>query len=332
MKDLNDYSLLKHNTFGMDVRAERFIEYVSEEELISILPLLHEHRFLHIGGGSNILFCGNYDGIILHSAIAGISVVAEDEASVSVKVGAGVQWDDFVSYAVEKRWSGAENLSLIPGEVGASAVQNIGAYGVEAKDLIENVETIDLTDGTRRVFLNSECVYGYRKSIFKNELKGRYAVTYVTYRLSKVFQPKIDYGNVREKLQGKELTPENVRNAVIDIRQSKLPDPEVTGNAGSFFMNPVVSLEKYEALKTENPDMPHYIVDGGVKIPAGWLIEKCGWKGKSLGRAGVCPNQALVLINLGGATGSDIVALSNAVCQSVSEKFGISISPEVNII
>ncbi len=332
MKDLNDYSLLKHNTFGMDVRAERFIEYVSEEELISILPLLHEHRFLHIGGGSNILFCGNYDGIILHSAIAGISVVAEDEASVSVKVGAGVQWDDFVSYAVEKGWSGAENLSLIPGEVGASAVQNIGAYGVEAKDLIENVETIDLTDGTRRVFLNAECVYGYRKSIFKNELKGRYAVTYVTYRLSKVFQPKIDYGNVREKLLGKELTPENVRNAVIDIRQSKLPDPEVTGNAGSFFMNPVVSLEKYEALKTENPDMPHYIVDGGVKIPAGWLIEKCGWKGKSLGRAGVCPNQALVLINLGGATGSDIVALSNAVCQSVSEKFGISISPEVNII
>ncbi len=332
MKDLNDYSLLKHNTFGMDVRAERFIEYVSEEELISILPLLHEHRFLHIGGGSNILFCGNYDGIILHSAIAGISVVAEDEASVSVKVGAGVQWDDFVSYAVEKGWSGAENLSLIPGEVGASAVQNIGAYGVEAKDLIENVETIDLTDGTRRVFLNAECVYGYRKSIFKNELKGRYAVTYVTYRLSKVFQPKIDYGNVREKLQGKELTPENVRNAVIDIRQSKLPDPEVIGNAGSFFMNPVVSLEKYEALKTENPDMPHYIVDGGVKIPAGWLIEKCGWKGKSLGRAGVCPNQALVLINLGGATGSDIVALSNAVCQSVSEKFGISISPEVNII
>lgn len=332
MKDLNDYSLLKHNTFGMDVRAERFIEYVSEEELISILPLLHEHRFLHIGGGSNILFCGNYDGIILHSAIAGISVVAEDEASVSVKVGAGVQWDDFVSYAVEKGWSGAENLSLIPGEVGASAVQNIGAYGVEAKDLIENVETIDLTDGTRRVFLNAECVYGYRKSIFKNELKGRYAVTYVTYRLSKVFQPKIDYGNVREKLLGKELTPENVRNAVIDIRQSKLPDPEVTGNAGSFFMNPVVSLEKYEALKTENPDMPHYIVDGGVKIPAGWLIEKCGWKGKSLGRAGVCPNQALVLINLGGATGRDIVALSNAVCQSVSEKFGISISPEVNII
>lgn len=332
MKDLNDYSLLKHNTFGMDVRAERFIEYVSEEELISILPLLHEHRFLHIGGGSNILFCGNYDGIILHSAIAGISVVAEDEASVSVKVGAGVQWDDFVSYAVEKGWSGAENLSLIPGEVGASAVQNIGAYGVEAKDLIENVETIDLTDGTRRVFLNAECVYGYRKSIFKNELKGRYAVTYVTYRLSKVFQPKIDYGNVREKLQGKELTPENVRNAVIDIRQSKLPDPEVIGNAGSFFMNPVVSLEKYEALKTENPDMPHYIVDGGVKIPAGWLIEKCGWKGKSLGRAGVCPNQALVLINLGGATGRDIVALSNAVCQSVSEKFGISISPEVNII
>lgn len=332
MKDLNDYSLLKHNTFGMDVRAERFIEYVSEEELISILPLLHEHRFLHIGGGSNILFCGNYDGIILHSAIAGISVVAEDEASVSVKVGAGVLWDDFVSYAVEKGWSGAENLSLIPGEVGASAVQNIGAYGVEAKDLIENVETIDLIDGTRRVFLNAECVYGYRKSIFKNELKGRYAVTYVTYRLSKVFQPKIDYGNVREKLQGKELTPENVRNAVIDIRQSKLPDPEVIGNAGSFFMNPVVSLEKYEVLKTENPDMPHYIVDGGVKIPAGWLIEKCGWKGKSLGRAGVCPNQALVLINLGGATGRDIVALSNAVCKSVSEKFGISISPEVNII
>lgn len=332
MKDLNDYSLLKHNTFGMDVCASRFVEYCSEEELLNVVPQLNGKRFLHIGGGSNILFCGNYHGIILHSAIGGITVETETPDSVSVRVGAGVVWDDFVSYTVDNGWSGAENLSLIPGEVGASAVQNIGAYGVEAKDLIERIEAIDLTDGTHRVFLKDECCYGYRKSIFKTELKGRYAITYVTYRLSKIFQPKLDYGNVREKLNGKELTPENVRNVVIEIRRSKLPDPEVTGNAGSFFMNPVVSTEKYEKLKTLYPDIPHYIVDGGVKIPAGWLIEKCGWKGKTLGRAGVCPNQALVLINLGGATGNDIVALSDAVCRSVNEKFGISISPEVNII
>lgn len=332
MKDLNDYSLLKHNTFGMDVLAERFIEYSSEEELLAVIPQLSGKNFLHIGGGSNILFCGIYHGIILHSAISGISVESETDSSVFVRVGAGVKWDDFVSYAVDKGWSGAENLSLIPGEVGASAVQNIGAYGVEAKDLIERIEAIDLNDGSRCVFLNKDCGYGYRKSIFKTELKGRYAITYVTYRLSKIFEPKLDYGNVREKLQGKELTPENVRNVVIEIRRSKLPDPEVTGNAGSFFMNPVVSKDKYESLKAVYPDMPHYVVDGGVKIPAGWLIEKCGWKGKSLGRAGVCPNQALVLINLGGATGQDVVALSDAVCRSVNEKFGISISPEVNII
>ena len=333
MKELKDYSLLHHNTFGMNVYAAYFVEYDSVDELCAflkqksyVLPLLH------IGGGSNLLFSGDFKGTILHSAIKGAEIVSETDETVDVRVGAGEIWDDFVAYTVQHNWYGAVNLSLIPGEVGASAVQNIGAYGVEAKDLIERIEVIDLTDGSRCVFLNKDCGYGYRKSIFKTELKGRYAITYVTYRLSKIFEPKLDYGNVREKLQGKELTPENVRNVVIEIRRSKLPDPEVTGNAGSFFMNPVVSTDKYESLKVVYPDMPHYVVDGGVKIPAGWLIEKCGWKGKSLGRAGVCPNQALVLINLGGATGQDVVALSDAVCRSVNEKFGISISPEVNII
>ena len=247
-------------------------------------------------------------------------------------------WDDFVGYCVEHGWYGTENLSLIPGEVGASAVQNIGAYGAEVKDVITAVETVGLQDGEVRMFDVSACGYAYRKSIFKEEWRGRYAVTHVHCRLSATFRPNLDYGGIREALSAEGIRPEKVtaqdlRRVVIAIRKAKLPDPKVQGNAGSFFMNPVVPREVYEAIKGDYPDVPHYEVDAErVKIPAGWLIERCGWKGRSLGRAAVHDRQALVLVNKGGATGRDILALCEAVRADVLSRFGISISPEVNII
>ena len=317
-----------YNTFGIDAKATKYVEYGSEEELIRLIPTLAGTAYFHVGGGSNLLFTHDYDGTILHSAIRGIEVDCD-----LVRVGAGVVWDEFVEWTVQNGWSGVENLSLIPGEVGASAVQNIGAYGVEAKDVIESVECVDLTDGSRRVFSNAECHYSYRQSIFKNEVRGRYAVTYVTYRLSRTFTPRLDYGNIRASLPvDTEVSPRLVRDTIIGIRRAKLPDPDVQGNAGSFFMNPVVSREQFLQIQAQYPQMPFYEVEGGVKIPAGWMIEQCGWKGKSLGPAAVHDRQALVLVNLGGATGADILRLCNAVRQSVHEKFNIDIHPEVNIL
>ncbi len=331
---MENYSLLQHNTFGMNVRAKRFFEYKSVEELqqlIKSVPI--DEPLLHIGGGSNLLFTSDYEGTILHSAIKGIEVVDETDDNILVRVGAGVVWDDFVAYCCEHNWGGVENLSLIPGEVGASAVQNIGAYGSEAKDTIALVEAVELRTGQLRVLGNAECNYAYRQSIFKQELKGKYAITYVTYKLDKHPVLKLDYGNIRTELQSKEhVTISDVRQAIIDIRNTKLPDPKILGNAGSFFMNPVVSREKFLSIQKDYPQMPFYEVGNGVKIPAGWMIEQCGWKGKSLGRAAVHDKQALVLINLGGATSDEIIALSDAVCKSVKDKFGVDIHPEVNFI
>ncbi|MBR1378116.1 MAG: UDP-N-acetylmuramate dehydrogenase [Bacteroidaceae bacterium] len=321
-----------HNTFHIPATANRYVEYTSVEELQDIIPTLQGRPFLHIGGGSNLLFTRNYEGTIIHSRILGAETVEEDADTIQLRVGSGEVWDDFVAHCVSHGWYGAENLSLIPGEVGASAVQNIGAYGVEAKDLIDEVECIDLVTGEWRVFNNSQCNYAYRSSIFKHELKGRYAVVYVDYRLSKHFRPKLEYGNLSTYLEGKAITPATVRQAIIDIRRSKLPDPEVLGNAGSFFMNPVVSIEKYEEIRREYPDVPHYDVPDGVKIPAGWLIEQCGWKGKALGRAAVHDRQALVLVNLGGATGAEVLHLCHTIQSEVSRQFGIDINPEVNVI
>ena len=333
----HNYPLLAHNTFGMDVEASVFVEYESVTELKEILlhQLCPEGKWLHIGGGSNLLFTGDFDGMILHSAIKGFEVVSENEDEVLVRAGAGEVWDDFVAYTVEKGWYGAENLSLIPGEVGASAVQNIGAYGVEAKDLIVKVATIEVATGKERVFGNEECGYAYRESVFKHALKGKYIVTYVTYRLFKKPSYRLDYGNVRAELEkrGCELTLENVRRTIIDIRESKLPDPKVQGNAGSFFMNPIVFRPLFEELLGKYPSMPFYEVDAErVKIPAAWMIDQCGWKGKQLGHAGVHNKQALVLVNCGGATGQEIIALSEEIQRSVFDKFGVRISPEVNFI
>ena len=331
MKEYTNYSLLNHNTFGMDVEAKRFVEYDSEEELIGLLPSL-ESKYLHIGGGSNLLFRGNFDGTILHSVIKGIEIQENCGEYVLVRVGAGVVWDDFVAWTVERGWGGIENLSLIPGEVGASAVQNIGAYGVEAKDVIAQVKAIHLKTGEKRSFVTDECCYAYRQSIFKNELKGQYAITYVTYKLKVRPTLKLSYGNMKALLEKKNVTVSDVRQFIIDTRNAKLPDPKVQGNAGSFFMNPVVSRDKFQEIQKDYPQMPYYEVENGVKIPAGWMIEQCGWKGKSLGKAGVHEKQALVLVNLGGASSEEIVTLCNAVCKDVKETFGIDIHPEVNFI
>ena len=336
MKIFRDYSLLPHNTFGMDVKASVFIEYASVEELKEVLSLyVKDNQWLHIGKGSNLLFTGDFSGIILHSAIKGYEVIHEDTNEVVVRVGAGEVWDDFVAMTVENEWYGAENLSLIPGEVGASAVQNIGAYGVEAKDLILGVEAIEVSTGKESIFKNEECGYAYRESVFKSSLKYQYLVTHVSYRLKKTPCYHLDYGNIRLELEKQKarLTLANVRQAIISIREAKLPDPKLQGNAGSFFMNPVISRKHFEALLVDYPLMPHYEVDAeSIKIPAAWMIDQCGWKGKRLGRAGVHDKQALVLVNLGGAVGTEVIALSEAIQKSVYEKFGINILPEVNFI
>lgn len=329
-----NYSLLPYNTFGIDVKAKNFFEYSNQQQLREWLKGRDRNeRLLHIGGGSNLLFLGDFNGTIIHSAIKGIEVVEENEEELTVKVGAAEVWDDFVAYAVDHGWYGIENLSLIPGEVGASAVQNIGAYGVEAKDVIVKVQTLNL-DGDERIFENEECGYAYRKSIFKQkEMKG-FFVTYVYFRLSKKENFRLGYGTVQRVLsEYPKIDLPTVREAIIRIREDKLPDPRVIGNAGSFFMNPIVEEAVYLNLKEQYPDMPSYQLDNGmVKIPAGWLIDQCGWKGRSLGRAGVYEKQALVLVNRGGATGEDIRSLSDAIRNSVEEKFGIKIFPEVNFI
>ena len=322
------------NTFGLDVKAGRWLEYASVEELKALIAEGQiSSPYLHVGSGSNLLFLGDFEGTVLHSAIKSIELVNQDAEKVWLRVGAGVIWDDFVAYCVERGYYGAENLSLIPGEVGASAVQNIGAYGVEVKDLISCVETVDV-HGDRRVFGVEECGYAYRNSVFKRPDMKSFFVTHVTFALNKAEQYTLNYGTIRQELEKyPQIDLATVRQVVVSIRESKLPDPKVLGNAGSFFMNPIVTRTKYETLLQEYPSMPSYQVDAThVKIPAGWMIEQCGWKGKSLGNAAVHDKQALVLVNCGGATGADIVALSDAVRAAVREKFGVEIHPEVNMI
>lgn len=329
-----NYPLLAHNTFGIEATAAFFVEYNSVAELCDLIASGQiKHPFLHMGGGSNLLFTKDYDGVILHSCIEGIEVTAETDYDVTVRVGAGVVWDDFVAYSVEHHWYGIENLSLIPGEVGASAVQNIGAYGVEVKDLITTVETVNM-EGVQRVYRIDECEYAYRNSIFKRPEMKNVFVTHVSFRLSKKEHYTLDYGTIRRELDNyEEINLETVRRVIIEIRESKLPDPKAMGNAGSFFMNPVVSKEQFETLQRNYPEMPFYeLEDGRVKIPAGWMIDQCGWKGKALGPAAVHDKQALVLVNCGGAKGADVIALSDAVRASVHSKFGIDIHPEVNFV
>jgi len=339
MKDARDYSLRHHNTFGIDVRCSRFVEIESEQEAQDFfsVPLSTAYQpLLIIGGGSNILFTNHFTGTVVHSAIRGISASPQADG-ILVRAGSGETWDYLVDYCTNRDWHGLENLSLIPGDVGASAVQNIGAYGSEAADCIVKIEAVDTTTGKAVAIDATDCGYGYRQSRFKSEWQGRYFITHVTYRLSHDFIPRLDYGDLRAllKQQGIEGQPTalQLRQAVIDIRRKKLPDPEVTGNAGSFFMNPIVSRQRYEQLSTLYPQMPFYHVDEDhVKLAAGWLIDQCGWKGRSMGPAGVHDRQALVLVNRGGATGNDIVTLCRAIQHDVYERFNIELHPEVLIV
>ena len=333
MKIRENCSLARMNTFGMNVKADRLVEWNSTDELKSILSDL-ERPILAMGGGSNLLFMSDFKGTVLHSLVTSIDIIDNEADHVLVRAGAGVVWDDFVAWCVINGLWGVENLSAIPGEVGASAVQNIGAYGVEARDVIETVQTINLSNGCERDFSCSECRYSYRQSIFKNELKGEYVVTHVIFSLSKKPQPKLEYGALREEVERLGgITLENMRKAVISIRESKLPDPKILGNAGSFFMNPVITEQEFNIIRSNYPDVPSYPApDGMVKVPAGWLIEKTGWKGRSLGPAAVYDRQALVLVNKGGATGADVKRLADTVIDDVKQKFGITLSTEVNYI
>ncbi|MBF1487691.1 MAG: UDP-N-acetylmuramate dehydrogenase [Prevotella pallens] len=333
MIDQKNYSLLRHNTFGIDAKCKRFIEYSSVEEAQQVAEMITDadQPLLILGGGSNLLLTGDYNGTVLHSGIRFL----EQTDECHVRCGSGFIWDDVVDYCVANNLYGAENLSIIPGEVGASAVQNIGAYGAEAKDLIECVEAVEIETGQICRFTNTECAYSYRQSKFKHAWKNRFLITAVTYKLSKTYNPKLDYGNIRVALAAKGIdnpTAMQLRETIIDIRNAKLPDPKVLGNAGSFFMNPVVPTHKYNQLAQQYVGMPHYTIDSEYeKIPAGWLIEQCGWKGKVLGKAAVHNKQALVLVNCGGATGSEVVQLYKTIQHDVKQKFDIEIKPEVNI-
>lgn len=328
------YPLLRHNTFGIDVRAAQFVEFDSEEELVSLIMGGLQSPLLTIGAGSNLLFMGDFKGTILHSRIFGAEVVAESDSNVLLRVGSGMNWDNLVAYTVEMGWQGLENLSIIPGEVGASAVQNVGAYGVEAGDFIERVDAIALCDGSKRCFSREECRYSYRNSIFKMEEKDKYVITYVTYRLRKKPEYLLDYANLRELVAAKgSLTPATLREVIKDVRSAKLPDVSELGSAGSFFMNPVVSREHAAELALQYPQMPQYdTADGRKKLSAAWLIDTCGWKGKKVGNVGVYKSQPLVIVNYGGATGEEILNFSMQIVTSVKEKFGVTLVREVNVI
>jgi UDP-N-acetylmuramate dehydrogenase len=336
MRIEQNYSLLKHNTFRLDVKTRWFVEYENETDLQKLFhdEYFFSQPFLHIGQGSNLLFLCDFNGVIVHSGIRGIEVVNEDENHVWLKVGAAEDWDGFVAYCVDKGWGGIENLSHIPGETGASAFQNIGAYGVEVSYCIEEVHAFYVETGEKKIFSNRKCNYSYRHSFFKEPAnRGFYYIMQVVYRLDKKPEFKLDYGNLRNSLAGKAVNLQTVREAVIAIRESKLPNPNVTGNAGSFFTNPYVCIEHYKDLKKHYPTIPCYPVsDDVVKVPAAWLIEQCGWKGKSFGGAAVHEKQPLVIINQGKATGNEIASLAAKIQKSVKEAFFIELQPEVDYI
>ncbi len=317
----------------MNVKAAHFVEFSTPEDVITIAKHLGNTKHLVIGGGSNLLFMGDYNGVVLHSAIKGVEIIGETEDAVFVRAGSGINWDDFVAYTVEQGWQGLENLSAIPGEVGASAVQNVGAYGVEAGDLIVKVEAVSLEKSCAVSFTNNDCSYGYRNSIFKNSEKGKNVITHVVFKLNKLPKYVLSYGNLKERCEAMGgITAENIRAAICETRAAKLPDPAEIGSAGSFFMNPVVDSIHAEKLKELYPGMPTYPAEGGVKLSAGWLIDKCSWKEKSGEHVGVYRNQALVVVNLGGATGKEVMDFATQIQMSVKEKFNVDIYPEVNVI
>jgi UDP-N-acetylmuramate dehydrogenase len=367
-----NYNLFKLNTFGISVNAKFFVELNSEKDLMELFATLQFKNnkparnassiagaggIIFLGGGSNVLFTKDFDGIVVLNKLRGMEIVKEDAESVWVKSMGGEWWNDLVIYAVNGGYWGIENLSLIPGTVGAAPMQNIGAYGTELNDTLFNVEAFDIQTGEKKIFNKEECELGYRDSVFKNKLKGKYFISAVTLKLSIVPKPNISYKILSEYLEktNKSATLQNISDAVSEIRKSKLPDPKIIGNAGSFFKNVFVNSEKLEELKIKYPDIPSFEEEtspnltphpspgrrGGeiqYKIPAGWLIEQCGpasgtsWKGCRIGNVGVHEKQALVLVNHGGATGNEIIELANKIIASVKEKFGLELQSEVNIV
>jgi len=332
-----NHSLKNYNTFGIASTAKYFSIFNSEEELTNLLEseIAQKEVLFILGGGSNILLTQDFDGLVLANTIKGMDVLAEDEHSTTIKVGAGEVWHDFVLWSIDKNLSGIENLALIPGLVGASPMQNIGAYGLEVKDVITQVSYIEIESGIKKKITNSDCNFGYRDSIFKHELKGKVVITKVIFKLSKTPLNKTTYGAIEEELQNLNLepSPKNISIAVINIRSRKIPDPKVLGNSGSFFKNPIIETTQFEELKKEFPEMVGYkISETQTKIAAGWLIDNAGLKGYRTGDAGVHKNQALVLVNYGNASGLEIINLAKEIQQKIKDKYGISISPEVNIL
>ncbi len=337
MQIQQNISLKNYNTFGIDAKAKHFVSVNSVSELQEVLRLKDFPKKLILGGGSNMLLTKDLDSMVIHVAIKGIEIVSENSKSVVVKVNAGENWHEFVVWCLKHDFGGIENLSLIPGNVGSAPIQNIGAYGVELKDVFLSCEAIDVGNMSLKTFAKEECKFGYRESIFKNELKGQYLITNITLQLSKNHHKlHTDYGTISDQLKSMGIenpSIQDISEAVIAIRQSKLPDPKKIGNSGSFFKNPVISVQRFMSLKAIFPDIPSYIVsEKEVKVPAGWLIEKAGFKGKTFGNYGVHKKQALVLVNYGGANGTDILKLARLIQKTVNRIFNIEIETEVNII
>jgi len=335
MQIQHNISLKPYNTFGIDVKASTFLDITSIEILHELLK--KEKDFFIIGGGSNLLLTKDISKLVIHIAFKGIKVIEEFEGYVLVQAAAGENWHEFVLWCIDNNYGGVENLSLIPGNVGTAPIQNIGAYGVEFKDTALKVEAIHIDTGNVQIFSKEACEFGYRNSVFKKQLKGNYIITNVTFKLSKnKHNMNSSYGAIQTELVKNSIknpTIKDISNAVIAIRESKLPDPKKIGNSGSFFKNPVISKSDFEKLQENFPDVPHYIVSANeIKVPAGWMVEQCGFKGKRFGDAGIHKNQALVLVNYANATGKEIYDLSKRIQKAVFEKFGIAIEAEVNII
>jgi UDP-N-acetylmuramate dehydrogenase len=336
MQVLQSYPLKKHNSFGIEVLANSFSTFSNIEELQDLLKKPRQHKLLILGGGSNILFTRNFEGLVLKNEIQGIETVAEDHRHVYVKAGAGENWHRFVMYCIDHNLGGVENLSLIPGNVGASPMQNIGAYGVEIKDVFHELSALHIKDRSVVSFGLNDCHFGYRESVFKNKFKGDFVILDVIFRLNKHPVLNTSYGALQQELEKMEMKELNIRvisNAVINIRKSKLPDPAEIGNAGSFFKNPEIQADQFADLKNSFPGVVGFPLENNkVKLAAGWLIEQCGWKGFRRGDAGCHAKQALVLVNYGNASGADIYQLSEEILQSVRRKFGVTLEREVNVV
>lgn len=337
MTILENVSLKPHNTFGIDAKAQRYVNISNTQELRDVLKKFSSESLFILGGGSNMLLTKNIEALVLHLNLKGISIVEEKDATVIVEAKAGENWHDFVIYCLENNFGGVENMSLIPGNIGTAPIQNIGAYGAELKDVFHSCKAINIATQEEKTFLKEDCNFGYRESVFKQELKGKYIITSVNLKLTKNnHKLHLDYGAIKNQLSDFKIenpTIQDISKAVIAIRQSKLPDPKEIGNSGSFFKNPVISKSEFENLKQDFPNAPHYVVsENEIKVPAGWLIETAGFKGKRFGEYGVHNKQALVLVNYKNALGKDIYALAQLIQKTVKRLFNINIETEVNII